>query len=79
MRRRGYELLVSKLSMVRLWWRGYAVVHQADGDFEHVVAQGEVAEAVPSARGALTNTALGIAEVPLCIFVEARHGHLLRA
>lgn len=53
-------------------------LHQADGDFEHVVAQGEVAETIPCARGALAHAALahaafGVCEVFLRVFVEARH------
>jgi hypothetical protein len=72
-------VLVLVSVMAKLGRRREVVVHQADGDFKHVITQGEVAEAVPGARSALTHAALGVAEVSLCVFVEARHSKVLRA
>tara|TARA_R110002003_G_scaffold104_9_gene8251 strand:+ start:5305 stop:5625 length:321 start_codon:yes stop_codon:yes gene_type:complete len=43
--------------------------HQSYSYFEHIVAQREVAEAVPGARCALSHAAFGILEVFLCVLV----------
>jgi hypothetical protein len=49
------------------------VLHQAHGDFKHVVTQRKVAEAVPRAECTLADAAFGIVQVLLCVFVEAWH------
>jgi hypothetical protein len=48
-------------------------IHESNGYFEHVVAQREVAKTIPCPEGPLAHAALGVMEVFLRVFVEARH------
>lgn len=48
-------------------------LHKSYCYFKHVVAQGEIAKAVPRSQSTSSGTMLQLMELTLCILIQSRH------